>query len=535
MVSSIFAKTRKVISNEPRYRALFTESKVIQLMSPIQTTRNILDAIDDISGLGLFEYQAETDTLFVSDGWRRIFEVGRSEVFNMRESFQFFDEPYRSQLLVISEDISKSSLEHSFEQTLTLECTITTKQGRKRWLRLHNKRFLQDDIVISRGFLQDISPEREKQITSEQFQHLYHSAPCGYCSINLDNGRITRFNSQLLAYLGYDEKDLPWHFSIETLLAPETAAVDNERIRKVLEQSGLHQEEIIIVRKDSSRFWAMVGGAIERNPAGKPIAGHLMVVDISERKENEELRSSSIAENEVKRMKSEFLSMMSHEFRTPMGVVLGATDVLRDHVSEEGGQYLDMLEASAKRLMTMLNNVLELATTEFDSSAASQPLQRTDTLAFCQKLLEYWENRMKKRGLTFTIDLTPSVPRMVVFDKLRLEKILNNILDNALKFTEQGFVSLRLEYDSDNTTSTADGWLQLTIQDSGIGIAEEHCEAIFEPFYQVHHGITRRYDGAGIGLTVVRTLLKQIKGTIQITSIVGTGTTLKLSVPVMLH
>ena len=513
----------------------FTKSKLLHLMSPIQTTRNILEAIDGISGLGLFEYQAETDTLFVSDGWRHIFEVEPSAIINIRESFQFFDQPYRSQLLLISEDISRSSLGHDLEQTLSLECTITTKHGRKRWLRLYNKRFLHNDTIINRGFLQDISPEIEKQMMSEQFQHLYHSAPCGYCSINLDNGHITQCNSQLLTYLGYDEQDVPRYFSIETLLAPETAAADSERIRKVLEQSGRHQEEIFIVRKDSSRFWAMLGGTIERDPAGKPIKGHLMIVDISERKEKEEFRSISIAENEVKRMKSEFLSMMSHEFRTPMGVVLGATDVLHDHVSEEGRQYLAMLEASAKRLMTMLNNVLELATTEFDTSTLSQPLQRTDTLAFCQKLLEYWENRMRKLGLTFTVDLTPSVPRIITFDRLRLEKILYNLLDNALKFTEQGFVRLRLGYSIDNTSSKADGWLHLTIQDSGIGIAEEHYEAIFEPFYQIHHGITRRYDGAGIGLTVVRSLVKQIQGTLQIKSIVGTGTTLQLDVPTMLH
>jgi signal transduction histidine kinase len=121
---------------------------------------------------------------------------------------------------------------------------------------------------------------------------------------------------------------------------------------------------------------------------------------------------------------------------------------------------------------------------------------------------------------------------MVLVDKLRLERVLTSLMGNAVKFTQNGFVRLVVNY-SENSTGSAT--LHLRLQDTGIGIANEHLEKIFEPFYQVHQGgTTRSYDGAGIGLTVVRSLIRQMKGTLQINSIVGSGTTITLNVPVVL-
>jgi signal transduction histidine kinase len=179
----------------------------------------------------------------------------------------------------------------------------------------------------------------------------------------------------------------------------------------------------------------------------------------------------------------------------------------------------------------MLNNVLELVKTEFDVQGLT-PLQPTDIQHFCLQLQQEWKVRMEERGIEFLLEISPNIPRIILVDKLRVERILNILIENATKFTENGFVRLVINcsVSPGNTIAT----LHVRLQDTGIGIPADQINNVFEPFYQAHHGTTRDYDGAGIGLTVVRTLIKQIKGTVQISSVVGSGTTVMLNVPMTL-
>jgi two-component system sensor histidine kinase/response regulator len=499
-------------------------------MDSSQTTTNILNAIDDIAGLGLFEYQADTNTLSVSDGWRRIFEVDADYIPTMQGAMNFYNEPFQSELIATAKEFTTLRPEQYTDQTFTKESSITTGLGNKRWIRHYLKRFMEQGRIVSRGFVQDISAEVEQRVTTQQFKDLYNHAPYGYHTTTLD-GLITNMNFTMLKYLGYSIEEVKNTVSIQDILTPRSLLIRSNLRDQLWENGGFHDIELEFVRKDGTIFLGLVNASLVRTEAGEPIAIRVATIDLSERKQLERAQQQAETTEEVHRLRSEFLNMISHEFRTPLGVVIGVADALQAHVDEEGRQYLDMLEANGNRLLTMLNNVLELAKTEFDSRAVT-PVQRMDIQYFCAQFHEEWAVQMEQHGIEYILEILPTVPRMVLVDKLRLERVLTSLMGNAVKFTQNGFVRLVVNY-SENSTGSAT--LHLRLQDTGIGIANEHLEKIFEPFYQVHQGgTTRSYDGAGIGLTVVRSLIRQMKGTLQINSIVGSGTTITLNVPVVL-
>lgn len=284
--------------------------------------------------------------------------------------------------------------------------------------------------------------------------------------------------------------------------------------------------------RTGSRFFGLVSAMLIRDNKGNPLAIRAATVDLTERKRLHDAEMKAEAAEEANRLRTEFLNLISHEFRTPLGVVLGVADALQAHTDADGKQYLAMLETNGNRLLQMLNNVLELAKTE--ATANEPPLfQYLDVQHFFSTLHKQWESQLQAHAIEYLPELSPTLPTAVLTDILRLERILHSLFDNAVKFTEHVFVRLAVQcVPSPNTPNAAT--LHIRLQDTGVGIPPEHLNNIFEPFYQAHRGTTREYDGTGIGLAVVRGLVKQMRGTIQISSVVASGTTATLTVPILL-
>ena len=234
-----------------------------------------------------------------------------------------------------------------------------------------------------------------------------------------------------------------------------------------------------------------------------------------------EQRKQAEALARIDRAKTAFFSNVSHEFRTPLALMIGPTeDALGSPGRALEGAALEMVHRNELRLLKLVNSLLDFSRMEAGRVEASY--QATDLAQLTNDLASQFRAAMEKGGLRLLVD-APALPAPAFVDREMWEKIVLNLLSNAFKHTFEGEVEVRL--------AQADNWIQLTVRDTGIGIAADELPRVFERFHRVRGARTRSHEGTGIGLALVRDLVKLQGGHIEARSRVGEGTCLTVSIP----
>jgi PAS domain S-box-containing protein len=220
--------------------------------------------------------------------------------------------------------------------------------------------------------------------------------------------------------------------------------------------------------------------------------------------------------------KSEFLANMSHEIRTPMNAIIGFSEILAKKITDqEYCNYLESIQASSKTLLNLINDILDLSKIE----AGQMRIQNepVNIKALIEDLLQIFSLKTKQKSLATEIKIDPNLPEYVYIDELRLRQIILNLIGNAVKFTEEGFIKVILEITQFHQNESID--LKLSIKDSGIGIKKEFHETIFEAFRQQEDHRTRNYGGTGLGLSITKRLVEIQGGEISLESTYDVGST----------
>ena len=284
-------------------------------------------------------------------------------------------------------------------------------------------------------------------------------------------------------------------------------------------------------RRGRSDTWVLTTKMPLRDEAGNIVGTFGISKDITDLKmASQELERAHRDAEAANRAKSEFLANMSHEIRTPLNGIIGMTDLaIETELTPEQRDYLDTVKISADALITVINDVLDFSKIEagkIDFEIAAFDLR--DSVAGSLKTISV---RADEKGLELLCEVGPDVPDVVTGDANRLRQIVLNLVGNAIKFTPEGEIALRVQCQEKNSQECT---LLFTVADTGIGIPPEKQKTIFDAFSQADASTTRKYGGTGLGLTISTRLVEMMGGRIWVESEVGKGTqfhfTLKLGV-----
>jgi len=366
-----------------------------------------------------------------------------------------------------------------------------------------------------------VSAEDIRAASEQRYRVVVETMQEGVWTFDTDY-RTTFVNGQMAAMLVYDVEEMIGQslFAVvqdwgrDIVLSPLAAPLD-----------GQHAEyEARLRRRDGSELWAQLLISWSADPsAGGRLEGLAIVNDITVRKRTKQALAAALDDAiEASELKSQFLATMSHEIRTPMNGVIGLTGLLLDtELTEMQRTYAEGVRASGEALLGIINDILdfskieagklELEMVDFDLP------QALDDVAFLVA------QSARAKGLELVAYCDPGVPTAVRGDVGRLRQVLLNLMSNAVKFTASGEVVMRARVGPAQDDKHVG--VRLEVVDTGIGIAPESMERLFEPFAQADASTTRRYGGTGLGMAICRQLVEAMGGTIGVDSELGRGST----------
>jgi len=345
-------------------------------------------------------------------------------------------------------------------------------------------------------------------------------------SITGKDGSIIYANDRFCAISGYSPEELLGqnHRILKSGKHPDSFYAE---MWATIARGEIWEGEICNKKRDGSFYWVKSTVVPFLDDSGQPRQYIAIRTDISARKAVEtELIAKRTEAEAASRAKSDFVANMSHEIRTPMNGIIGMTDLALDADSEaERDEYMNIVKNSAESLLGILNDILDFSKIEANKLMLERvgfELPRT-----VSETIRILGPRASQKGIELICDIADDVPRHVLGDPTRLRQVLINLVGNAIKFTNRGkiVVSLAVEALADAAVT-----VQIAVRDSGIGIAADQLDSIFEAFSQADASTTRQYGGTGLGLSISSRLVELMGGHISVDSEVGKGSTFQFSV-----
>ncbi len=309
----------------------------------------------------------------------------------------------------------------------------------------------------------------------------------------------------------------------------EQGAIYYQQLWKTIQSGRIWRGEFHNRRKDGSLYWESAIITPVHNDRGDIVRFIAIKEDVTARKAMEDSLLNALEHAEAgNRAKNEFLAVMSHELRTPLNGVLGCAALLAETpLDEEQRNYARMIRDSGNHLLVVVNDLLDFSSIKRGTMALkSTPVVIAELVESC---CQPWRQPSANKRLKFSGEIADGVPDIILGDAQRIRQILLNILGNAVKFTSQGAVTLRV------TSATLAGQpaVDFTVQDTGIGILDENISLLFNPFAQADSTLSRPFDGTGLGLAISHRLAEAMGGTITVTSTLGQGSTFTVRLPIV--
>lgn len=404
-----------------------------------------------------------------------------------------------------------------------LEYRFFTKDRKLSWIRdsigvINNK--VQPTLV--QGIMIDITDHKKNENLLQFHSDILNKMSEGVFLLRTDDATIIYTNPSFDSMFGYDAGELIGkHVSVLNSSEIKPSESIAEEINAVLYRDGFWSGEVYNRKKNGFSFWCAVNvSEYEHSEYGLVwISVHN---EISKRKKIEAdlLKAKQIAE-EANNAKSEFLAKMSHEIRTPLNSILGMTSLLAEsELSVRERNYAKVAFTGAELLLSIVNDIMDFS--KIESGEIEIESIKISLKEISDSMYEMFFARASEKGIEFKSSIDETISENLIGDPYRLRQILINLVGNALKFTTNGTVQLQINLENQSETFQE---ILFSISDTGIGMEEEVKKRLFESFYQRDSSITRKYSGAGLGLSICKQLIDLMAGKIWVESQEGKGST----------
>jgi len=383
----------------------------------------------------------------------------------------------------------------------------------------------QAELEIQNEELQDANERLD--LLFREYSDLYDHAPCGYLTLDR-KALISKINQAGCRLLGMECKQNA-SGPLSLFLAPAFHGAYFTALRQTGDSGVPQYVELQLAESDAPSSWVLAHIMVDRNASGAVEQWRLSLTDITQLKAVEEdLRDAKAEAEGANRAKSQFLANMSHEIRTPINGVMGMFQLLQmTALDKEQAEYAETGITSCTRLSGLIGDILDLTKVEVGSLEISKcPFNIVELM---EGVAYLFQPAAKLKGLDIQLHVDPAMPGWVVGDSARLQQILNNLMGNALKFTEAGTVSLEASYILSRWHDRKMAFF--TVADTGMGIPDDQLDFLFEPFAQGSIGYSRKFQGAGLGLAITRKLVALMGGNMCVSSEEGVGTTFHVCLP----
>ncbi|OQW93802.1 MAG: hypothetical protein BWK79_09260, partial [Beggiatoa sp. IS2] len=338
------------------------------------------------------------------------------------------------------------------------------------------------------------------------------------------SGQLTFVNQAFAHFFKRKKEDLLGH-SIFALFLTQERLLVQQYLDSFNADNKMQMKEHVCLGDDGHKIWQEWTTHAFFNNRGELAEFQNVCHDITQLKQAEE--SAALADQ----AKSVFLTNMSHELRTPLNGILGFSQILLldDSLTEEQQEGLKIIQQSGEHLLALINDILDLS--RLESGKLTFFPTEFNFPELIKKTVKLFSTRARQKGIIFTYQPLSALPIIIKTDERRLRQILFNLLSNALKFTEQGEVSLTIIYQQapEFSEHSLFGKLTFIVKDTGIGIAAEELERIFSSFQQINY---QGVEGAGLGLPIARKLVEMMGGQLQVNSTLGVGSTFTVEITV---
>ncbi|MCE1188544.1 MAG: PAS domain-containing sensor histidine kinase [Ignavibacteria bacterium] len=339
--------------------------------------------------------------------------------------------------------------------------------------------------------------------------------------------RFEYLNPAIVKLTGYTESEINQIHLSSIILQVEVpehqeSTDDNFNAKKVYGTKGDYRAEYLIQTKHSELKWIEDHSFPWYNAEGELIGSVGILTDISERKAiHQELKRAKDESESMNRLKSNFLANISHELRTPLISILGYSEIVREMVeTKEIKELANIINTSANRLTETINLILDLTTLESENEDFE--LTSFSIQELCELIVPLYQEAANKKNIAFHYNNNLPLSTLISGEYRMLKQVLGQLLDNAVKYTQKGSVSITLSEHGDEE-------ILISVADTGIGIKKEDFSVVFEEFRQVSEGLGRRFEGSGLGLSITKRFVERMRGKIWLESEHGKGSTFFVS------
>jgi PAS domain S-box-containing protein len=464
---------------------------------------------------GVFKYVSPSSRDILGYDPEELIGLSPSDLFHPEDREKFFSAPDSNAIDGALANKIEYRIQTKHEKYIwfeTITQPIKDKNGYVKELQTSSR------DITERKLAEDKIKENE-----QKYRNIFESMYDAYIEVDIESNKIKEISPSIKRISGYDREDLVGE--VVYSISPDQKSIST-LMDSLENKKKISDFEISLSTKNGGEVVCSYSGRLSENEDSKTIVGTLR--DISQRKEYEkELRKAKENAEAASRAKSEFLANISHEIRTPMNAILGFSEVLMNKTTDPILQsHVDAILSSGKTLLALINDILDLS--KIEAGKFQLILDPVQLPSIIEDIQHIFDKKIKEKNLELIIDISTTLPDALMLDEVRIRQILFNLVGNAIKFTEEGQINLKLESKYKSKESVD---LKMVVEDTGIGIPRKQQKHIFGAFEQQDGQDTRKYAGTGLGLNITKKLVETMNGDISVASRIGKGSKFTVILP----